>query len=185
MRIEILSAPTPEDWMYAYTTALLTEDKIPVHPPTDGWKKKLIKSEHSPLYTVEFSWEWADLPYWVSVHLVRHHEGIVHFVQSQRNDRQHKYDRNTAPQGAYVTHRCTANVGAIIGISRKRMCRKASDETRAAWGLLVEHIGLYDQDVAAACVPNCVYRNGLCPEFHPCEIKPYKLSKYRDWFLND
>ena len=40
--------------------------------PNSEWKLKLIRAEHSPIRKLKFSWRWVDLPYWVSVHLVRH-----------------------------------------------------------------------------------------------------------------
>jgi hypothetical protein len=56
--------------------------------PDTVWKLKLLRAEHSPIRKLRFSWRWRDLPYWVSVHFVRHKIGIEHFVKTQRTDRE-------------------------------------------------------------------------------------------------
>lgn len=167
MNIKILDTPTKEDWKRAYDTALMTMNKKSDKDPSSQWKHKIILSEHSPIYDLHVTWEWGDIPYWVSVHFVRHRVGINHFVTSQRNDRQDKYDRDTAPQGALVSHRCTANFMEILAISKRRLCGKASKETRAAWNLFLDALAKHEPELVDLCVPNCVYRN-KCTEFEPC-----------------
>ena len=51
--------------------------------PSSKWKKTILLSEHSPIRKLMFSWKWTNLPYWVSVHFVRHKFGIEHFVSTQ------------------------------------------------------------------------------------------------------
>jgi len=134
--------------------------------PSSTWKKKLLLAEHSPIRTLVFNWKWIDLPYWVSVHLVRHKIGIEHFVSTQRSDRT-GIKRDDLPQGALVQHRVEANAQAVITISRKRLCLQASTETRQAWKAVVEAVSTVQPEVASCCVPECVYR-GFCPEIKPC-----------------
>lgn len=135
--------------------------------PSAAWKKWILLAEHSPIRGLIVAWQWSDLPYWVSVHLVRHKIGIEHFVQSQRSDRT-GVARDKLPQDAPVTHRCTANAQAIISISRKRLCHKASVETREAWATFVAALAETEPELAAVCVPECIYR-GFCPELsHTC-----------------
>lgn len=134
--------------------------------PSAAWKKRILLSEHSPIRQLVFRWKWLNLPSWVSVHLVRHKFGIDHFVSTQRSDRT-GVNRNEARQDAPVNHECIANAQALISISRKRLCRQASPETRKAWQLLVDAVGEEQPEVASVCVPECVYR-GFCPEFKPC-----------------
>ena len=55
--------------------------------PSSRWKKRILLAEHSPIRKLTFNWKWLDLPYWVSVHFVRHKFGIEHFVSTQRTDR--------------------------------------------------------------------------------------------------
>ena len=134
--------------------------------PSSRWKKRILLAEHSPIRKLNFNWKWLDLPYWVSVHLVRHKFGIEHFVSTQRSDRTGT-DRAGARQDSPVMHECFANAQAVMFISRRRLCRQASPETTAAWRLVVEAIREQEPEVAACCVPECVYR-GFCPEFKSC-----------------
>ena len=134
--------------------------------PTSKWKKRILLAEHSPIRKLMFNWKWIDLPYWVSVHFVRHKYGIEHFVSTQRSDRTGD-DREGKRQDAPVMHECQANAAEVMFISRRRLCSQASPETRAAWRLVIDEIAKVEPEVAACCVPECVYR-GFCPEFKPC-----------------
>lgn len=164
MHVNILKYPNDDDWLLVKNLALGTIGKTSDQYPDTEWKRKILISEHSPIRSLWYTWEWVDLKSWVSVHFVRHNVGIQHFVKSQRNDRQSDYDRNAARQDALVTHRCTANAQAIINISRKRLCSKASPETQFAWKeFIISLIGV-TPEVVDLCVPECVYRNGICPE---------------------
>ena len=100
------------------------------------------------------------------MHFVRHKFGIEHFVSTQRSDRT-GVSRDESRQDAPVMHECFANAQAVMFISRRRLCGQASPETRAAWRLVVDEIAKHEPEVAACCVPECVYR-GFCPEFKPC-----------------
>ena len=134
--------------------------------PSPRWKKRILLAEHSPIRKILVSWKWTDLPSWVSVHFVRHKTGIEHFVSTQRTDRT-GVDRNAQPQNAPVDHECFANAQAIMFISRRRLCSQASPETRSAWRLVVDALAKVQPELAACCVPECVYR-GFCPEFKSC-----------------
>lgn len=134
--------------------------------PSARWKKRILLAEHSPIRKLCFNWKWLDLPYWVSVHFVRHKYGIEHFVSTQRTDRTGE-DRTAKTQDAPVVHECFANAQAVMFISRRRLCGQASPQTREAWKAVVAEIAKVEPEVAACCVPECVYR-GFCPEFKPC-----------------
>ncbi len=144
--------------------------------PSQAWKKKLLLSEHSPIRQLIIKWKWKDLKYWVSVHFVRHKIGIEHFVSTQRSDRT-GLDRDTLPQSAPVTHECIADAQAIINISRKRLCRKASPDTREAWNALLAAIQAQEPELYDVCVPECVYR-GFCPELQSCDWQ--RTNAFRD-----
>jgi hypothetical protein len=140
--------------------------------PSSSWKKKILLSEHSPIRQLSFKFKWIDIPYWVSVHLVRHKIGIEHFVRTQRTDRT-GVNRDEIPQGALVEHEIVVNTQAMITISRKRLCKCASNETSKAWKILLETIKVLEPELYDVCVPECVYR-GRCTEFKSCG---YVLSK--------
>lgn len=150
--------------------------------PSDRWKKIMLQAEHSPIRKIKVSWRWKGIKYWVSVHLVRHWLGIVHFVSTQRTDRT-GIDREELPQNTPVDHECEANAQALINISRKRLCTKASPDTRAAWREVKNEINQRDPVLASCMVPECIYR-GFCPEEQSCgyvdtEAYQIALAEYR------
>ena len=134
--------------------------------PSSKWKMRMLLAEHSPIRLLQFTVLLEDIKSWVSVHLVRHKIGIEHFVRTQRTDRT-GVNRDDLPQSSLVDHRIHANAQALIAISRKRLCMKASEETRMAWIRLLMAVEEADTHVAAACVPDCVYR-GWCNEIKTC-----------------
>ncbi len=151
--------------------------------PDSKWKLQLIRAEHSPIRKLKFSWRWKELPYWVSVHIVRHKIGIEHFVKTQRSDRT-GIDRNELPQGAHVSHECEADGQALINISRKRLCAQASKETREAWQLVKDEVAKVEPELAACMVKECVYR-GFCPEMFGCGFdKTDKFKEEREAYVN-
>lgn len=127
-------------------------------------KPRLIyRCEHSPMRTQMFLIECIDVPTFVVNHIVRHH--IQPFVQSNRPDRNGgntKIDRNTPINFCFV-----ANAQNLIDMSRKRLCRKASEETQELMWLIKEEIRTADPDLYEFMVPECVYRKG-CHELRTC-----------------
>lgn len=168
MKVEILKYPTEEDWLLCKRVTLNTVSKDSTKMPSDEWKVKLLEAEHSPVRTLNFCIKMIDIPYFVSVHFVRHKFGVEHFVTSQRNDRQTKYDRNKAPQDAPVTHIMYLNAQSLINIAHKRLCFQASKETRELMNLIVEEVLKTNPEFKTVLVPNCVYRGGKCTEFKCC-----------------
>lgn len=73
-----------------------------------------------------------------------------------------RFDRYTPTDLA-----CIINAEAIINMSHKRLCAKASAETREIWEKIVEEIRKCDQDLANYCVKPCVHC-GFCREAKPC-----------------
>ena len=76
-----------DNWQDIKNATMNTIGKEKGKYPDSEWKRKLIMAEHSPIRKLKFAWRWMDLPYWVSVHFVRHKIGIEHFVKTQRTDR--------------------------------------------------------------------------------------------------
>ena len=167
MKIEMIKYPTQEDWNFTKTCTLNTVGKKATTDATEEWKIKLLESEHSPIRTLWFAFK-MEIPYWVSVHYVRHKIGVEHFVQSQRNDRQNKYDRNEAPQGQEVSHIMYVNAGELVQMAHKRLCAQASKETREVMQEIVKLVIEKCPEFKSVLVPLCEYRNGKCTEFYPC-----------------
>lgn len=167
MNVEMLKYPTDEDWKFAKTCTLVTIGKKAVTPPTAEWKHKLLEARHSPIRELKFAFRLTDIPYWVSVHLVRH----VHaqpYVKTQRNDRQTDYDRNKAPQDAPVDMIWTMNAEELMTIANKRLCRQASKETREVVAEMCRLVLEKCPEFNTLLVPACVYNGGTCHEMYPC-----------------
>jgi len=151
-----------------------------------SWRKRMLLAEHSPIRLIHFSWKWSRIKYWVSVHLVRHWLGIVHFVTTSRSDRT-GIPRDKLPQDTPVDHRSDANVQALINISRRRLCFQASPETREAWLAVVNAVGEKDPVIKSVLVPDCIYRGGICREMVCCgwvhtEEAKKMMDEYNDTY---
>jgi len=150
--------------------------------PSSSYKRRLLLSEHSPIRKLVVNWKWFNLKYFVSVHFVRHKFGIEHWVRTQRTDRT-GVNRDELPQGAEVEHEAEANAQAIINISRKRLCMKASQETREAWETFLDNLCATEPELFVVCVPDCIYR-GYCYEMDSCgyfktKTFTHRLDRYR------
>ena len=173
-------------WKRALNAARRTVGKKPLDKePSDSWKAKMLLAEHSPIRLVEYDITFENIKQWVQGHLVRHWLGFIPFVHSQREDRR-KLDvpRDELPQGALNDMDFSVNAQAMINISRKRLCNKASPDTKDAWQKVVKAVGEIDPIMAEKCVPNCVFR-GFCPEMESCgyvNTQAYQdaLKKYRN-----
>ena len=152
-------------WKRVLNAARRTVGKSPLDKePSYSFKKKILLAEHSPIRLLEYDFSWEDIKQWVTVHLVRHHEGCEKFVHSQREDRRElSVPRDELPQGSLNDMDMTCNAQAMINISRKRLCSCASKETREAWSQVIEKLKKVDPVLAEVCVPECIYR-GFCPE---------------------
>lgn len=176
MDIEILKHPTEEDWMLCKKCTLVTVSKESNLPPTDEWKVKLLKANHSPIRTLQFCFRLTDIPYWVSVHLCRHVHATP-FVSTQRNDRQVKYDRGKAPQDSPVNMCWYMNAEELITIAHKRLCAQASKETRDIIRMICDKVVEVNPEFKDLLVPLCVYRGGLCEEFNCCGLNQKYIKK--------
>lgn len=135
--------------------------------PSSEWKRKLLLCEHSPIRRGSISWKFEEIPYCISTHFVRHHEGVEKWVGTERADRTEVKDRSQRSQMDMVPMEMEANIQALINISRKRLCNSADPLTIKYWKAVLEAIKEYDEDIYWACVPECV-RCGGCPEYKPC-----------------
>lgn len=180
MRVEVKDYR--DDWMGIKEEALTTIKKNKGKYPDPNWKKGMLLAEHSPVRVGMLRIKVFNIPSWVATHLVRHHVGVEKFVSTQRSDRT-GVDRNALPQGALVDISFHMNFQAIINISRKRLCTKASPETREVWQAILEAIKEYEPELYEVAARECVYR-GFCPELECCgyaNSKQYQeeLKQYR------
>lgn len=167
--VEILKHPTTSDWQWCKTCTLNTVGKVSAKLPTDEWKKKLVEAEHSPLRELWFGIRMT-VPSYISVHFVRHHIGVNHYVQSQRNDRQSNYDRTKAPQDVMVSHIMSINAQELVFMAHKRLCGQADPFTRRVMQEIVNQVVQINPEFKNVLVPLCGYRNGVCTEFNCCGL---------------
>jgi hypothetical protein len=185
------------EWKEVLNAARFTVNKDDIDKePSDNFKAKVLLAEHSPIRMLTFEVSMYDIPSWVSQHIARHdafayhtvREGALdtHFVGTQRTDRT-GIDRNKLPQDAPVNHRIYLNAQDLMTISRKRLCRCASKETRNIWNEVKMGISKIEPILSDKMCPECVYR-GFCPEQYSCgyvqteafkkELETYRKTDY-------
>ena len=179
------------DWKRVMNAARRTWGKKPLDKePSDKFKRKILLAEHSPIRLLEYDFTIEGIRQWVTVHLVRHHEGCEKFVHTQRQDINDEIERIVAKvvelmseagllkegwrerdylfQGQGNDMDMTCNAQAFMNNSRKRLCYGCpSKETRQAWEIVIEMLKEIDPILAEKCVPECVYRS-FCPEHDRC-----------------
>lgn len=154
-----------------FTTNLFGE----VKEPSDKFKHNILMAQHSPIRDLRFIIEIYDIPCWVSQHISRHdafaghytrESQETHFVGTSRTDRT-GLNRDKLPQDAPVVHRISCSAEDLINMSRKRLCKKASFETREVWREVVRKMHELDPIMAKYMTCECLYR-GFCPEIESC-----------------
>lgn len=135
--------------------------------PSTISREKLLRCEHSPMRLIRFWIELIGIPSFVSVHLARHKFGVEHFVESNRDDRGGVGDTEVN-RLTPVNHGMEINAAALIALSRKRLCYLSHSRTVAVVRRLRKAMSDLCPEMAEAMVPECVYRNGYCPELKQC-----------------
>ena len=74
-----------------------------------------------------------------------------------------KFDRHTPTDVAFII-----NAEALINMAHKRLCAKASAETRDLMVKIALGVATVDAALAENLVPQCVFRGGLCTEPKSC-----------------
>ena len=101
-------------------------------------------------------------------------------IQSDILDLTGKYDRY-APTSIMID----INAEAIITLSAKRLCAKASAETREIWVQVLHEVVKVDPALVLFCVKPCV-AHGLCRESKPCGFMKSDLyRKLRDVYKSN
>lgn len=183
MKIEIRRIT---NWSEALSSARFTQRKDPISgEPSIKWKKKLIKSEHSPLRCIMYNIDMYDIPRFASDQYVRHKHAQP-FVSTGRSDvLKENLPRSEQRMTDLYNTRLLLSAEEIINISRKRLCNKAEAPTRMIWKAVLEELKKIDPELANACVPNCIYR-GFCPEFKSCGWAKSKLfPERRTYYINN
>lgn len=138
--------------------------------PSKTWKRKLLICRHSPIRKGTITWKWPEIPYAISTHFARHHEGTEKYISTSRADRTEIKDRSQRSQMDPVSMEMDANIEALISISERRLCMCADPTTRAYWQDLKDCIEKYDEDIAWAMIPQCVRCGGCVEPFGECKF---------------
>lgn len=182
-KVEILKYPTESDWQWVKTCTLNTVGKKSTKAPTDEWKRKLLRAEHSPIRELWFGIK-LEIPYWVAMHFRTHQLADApypkfdldirpdfknDYISTQRDDRtKDDIPRGKKPQDEIVSYIMSINAPALINMSHKRLCKQASEETRTVMQLIRSEVLKVCPEFEGLLVPLCKYRNGLCTEMFPC-----------------
>lgn len=166
MKIEVIKNYHPE---LPNEFAAATTHGREVKAPIGYW----LRCEHSPLRLFRYFIRVTGLKSFVSVHFVRHGVFANHAVTSKRDDLRPDPNEQIG-RDTPVTHVIETNAQELIAISRKRLCYKSHRDTVAAWSRICKAIKKVEPDLYPYLVPECVYRNGICPEYMEC--KPGLIS---------
>jgi len=156
-----------------FRSAANTQGKENIKTSITKWSDWL-HAEHSPIRVMQLRINMIGIPYYVAMHLVRHTEGVIPFVRSQRSDITNPvdYDRRKAPQDSTVDYRPVLNPQSLINISRRRMCTRADIDTRKLWikvrNAIENSPNLYVSEIAKVMMPDCAYRGFICHEIKSC-----------------
>ena len=146
--------------------------------PSKNFMEAIYKSEHSPIRNKIFKFYVEAIPYWLSVHFVRHWVGsnpqMQPYVATNRNDR---VDIE-AHRDELTNMELVLNAQSIIDISKLRLCGVAHIEAQKLWQAFLNELRNIDEELFNNCVPNCIYR-GFCPEQKCC--RRIYTDVYKKW----
>lgn len=125
----------------------------------------IYNCEHSPIRSQMFVVKMEGIPNFVSVHLVRHNVGVQHYVQTMRVDRGAE---DIANRMTPTNHTMILNAQTLINMARRRLCYKASKETRDVFNAIIDAVAKVDEDLPKFLEPECIYRGGFCHEPKMC-----------------
>lgn len=95
-----------------------------------------------------------------------------------------RFDRYAPTDLAFI-----CNAEALINMAHKRLCAKASKETRDVMTQIALGVAIADPALSPHLVPQCVFRGGLCPEPKSCQwiysgVGQTVLAEYVELFIN-
>lgn len=114
-----------------------------------------------------------------NAHLLGDNEEFARFLADLEDFFPDNFDRHTP-----TDLMCIINAEALMNMAHKRLCSKASEETRQVVDAIKAEVDKVDPDLAAHMVPQCIYRGGICPEAKPCGLHRNQkfLNAYRSLF---
>ena len=163
----------------------LTVNKEPSKNPRPSavFLDNIYMAEHSPIREKLFDIYIEDIPYCISTHFVRHHQGIEKYVTTSRSDRTDIKDRSQRSQMDLVSMSMTVNAQALITISRVRLCYCADKDARKVMFEIVRQIKEIEPELGNKLVPSCVYRNFCSENNKNCGYSKEFLRKWREEYI--
>lgn len=162
-KIEVLRHPTDHDWELCKLCAITTQGKRKVLTPPDGvWRRRMLRSRHSPCYTLKFLIRLDGIPSFVATHLARHVHAVP-FVQTKRDDLQP--DRH-ADRDTPVIMVIDMDAAELMTMANKRLCGKAHAKTREVVRDMCRAVTELNPEFGPFLVPFCMEYG--CHEFEAC-----------------
>lgn len=174
MTIELISAPSEQDWAGVRQRALITmrgKGRSLPAPPKSEWRKRILAARHSPIRYLRYSFLVCDIPSNVATHYARH----VHaqpYIGSLRNDRQNVMDGDKAPRDTPVDMIWDVNAEELMAVINKRLCMQCDLETRMVADMMRQAAIEATPELCGLLVPMCEYHGGVCHEMKPCGRYP-------------
>lgn len=165
--VKVLYWPSELDWLMVRRCALVTAGKDTAAVPDIKWRREMLECRHSPIRELQFRFLLEGIPYWVAMHLVRHHVGFQPYVRSQRTDRT-GISRDELPQNEPVDMIISCNAEALLTLANKRLCRQTAPETRKVVEDICSKVIHYCPEFEGFLVPQCGRDGGVCHERRCC-----------------
>ncbi len=137
---------------------------------------KCFKAEHSTIETLHFMVSDDHARGDVASQIVRHTKGLPRYaVQSHRPDWNNGEKRKPSDE-TFGMFESVWNPLAWIYMCRQRLCARAMKESRQ-WVRDVLQAMKDSKDpffvaLTDCCMPDCIYRGGVCNEIHGCGMCP-------------
>lgn len=142
-----------------------------------------FKCEHSPIRMFRYLIKYEGIKLFISTHIIRHGKFAEHAAMTLRDDLRPE-DVQDKGRETLVNHCVETNAQELINISRKRLCYKSHRETVAVWTKTCNAIKEVEPSLYPFLVPECVYRNGICPEYTECHVGLDNVMRaYKDYPL--
>lgn len=169
MMVELIYGPEEREMLLLKRCTWITNGikDIPKEQPTTNLISGLLRARHSPIRVLNYAFYISDIPSNTATHLARH----VHaqpFISSLRNDRQSLIDGDKAPRDTPVNMILYTNAEELQVIANKRLCKKASENTRKAVELICAAAINRTPELLDVLVPMCEHCGGVCHEISGC-----------------
>lgn len=169
MKVSLIYGPTERELklMKHCIHVTMGSTGAPSKPISSGLLGLMLRARHSPIRVLNYAFLIEDIPSNISTHFARHVHAIP-FVSTLRNDRQDRMNGDEAPRNTPVNMVLYCNAEELMTIANKRLCGKASENTRLAAELICQEAIRHTPELAPFLVPMCEYHGNICHEPTSC-----------------